>query len=282
MTWPDIPEWAEPNDLDADVLRDIRALRETDDFVAGHLVAAGALADEEPELAWQHARAARSKGGRIAVVRETVGLVAYRAGEWTEAIAELRAARRMGGGPGHLAILADCERALGHPERALEISRSPEAANLDPEAALEMLIVAAGARRDLGQLDAALALLDPETVTIPAGDAAKARLSYAYADALLASGDREAAVRWFARAADADEESTTDAADRLAELFDPDNDDAPVVSDVAERRRQQRGTRDRGRHRRDRCRGRTRGGGRRRRRERPPAPRGCRRRHPFQ
>ena len=175
------------------MLRDIRALRETDDFVAGHLVAAGALADEEPELAWQHARAARSKGGRIAVVRETVGLVAYRAGEWTEAIAELRAARRMGGGPGHLAVLADCERALGHPERALEISRSPEAAQLDPEAALEMLIVAAGARRDLGELNAALALLDPETVQIRVDDAAQARLYYAYADALLASGDQDAA-----------------------------------------------------------------------------------------
>ena len=211
------------------MLRDIRALRETDDFVAGHLVAAGALADEEPELAWQHARAARSKGGRIAVVRETVGLVAYRAGEWTEAIAELRAARRMGGGPGHLAVLADCERALGHPERALEISRSPEAAQLDPEAALEMLIVAAGARRDLGELNAALALLDPETVQIRVDDAAQARLYYAYADALLASGDRDAAARWFTRAADADEDGSTDAAERLADLTDPADIDPATV-----------------------------------------------------
>ena len=75
-------------------------------------------------------------------------MVAYRAGEWAEAIGELRAARRMGGGPGHLAVMADCERALGHPERAIELSRSAEAEQLDPEASAELTIVVAGARAD--------------------------------------------------------------------------------------------------------------------------------------
>ena len=84
-SWPDLPEWATPDELDTDVLRDLRGLsKDGAEFVAGHLVAAGSLADEEPELAWLHARAARARGGRIAVVRETVGLVAYRAGEWAK------------------------------------------------------------------------------------------------------------------------------------------------------------------------------------------------------
>ena len=141
-TWPELPEWATAEVLDLEVRRDLRGLsKEGADWVAAHLVAAGALADDEPEAAWHHARAARARGGRIGVVRETVGLVAYRAGEWAEAIGELRAARRMGGGPGHLAVMADCERALGHPERAIELSRSAEADDLDPDAAAELSIV---------------------------------------------------------------------------------------------------------------------------------------------
>ena len=162
--WPEVPEWAAPAELDPEVRRDLRSLsKDNADFVAGHLVAAGSLAEDDPDLAWMHARAARARGGRVAVVRETVGLVAYRAGEWAEAIGELRAARRMGGGPGHLAVIADCERALGHPERAIELSRSADAAALDPAAARELAIVAAGrarrprpARRGAGTAPAAV------------------------------------------------------------------------------------------------------------------------------
>ncbi|MDQ6657914.1 MAG: hypothetical protein M3Z00_06790 [Actinomycetota bacterium] len=183
--------------------------------MALHLVAAGTMADDEPELAWRHARAARSKGGRIAVVRETVGLVAYRAGEWAEAISELRAARRMGGGPGHLAVMADCERALERPEKAIELFRSAEADLLDPDGAIEMTIVAAGARADLGQLDAALVLLEGAGIRDQNADA---RLLYAYAD-LLEGSDREVeALEWFTKAYDADVEDDTDVADRIAEL----------------------------------------------------------------
>jgi tetratricopeptide (TPR) repeat protein len=198
------------------VKRDLRGLsKEGAEFVAQHLVAAGTLADEEPALAWRHARAARQKGGRIAVVRETVGLVAYRAGEWSEAIAELRAARRMGGGPGHLAVMADCERALGHPEKAIELSRSAEAAELDDDGAIEMTIVVAGARADLGQLDAAMVMLEEAGVT---QDGADARLLYAYADLLAGAGRTAEALNWFMKAYDADTEDDTDAADRITEL----------------------------------------------------------------
>ncbi len=221
-SWPDPPNWADPKELDKDVLRDLRGLsKEGAEYVALHMVAATGLAEEDPELAWRHARAARSKGGRIAVVRETVGLVAYRAGEWADAIAELRAARRMGGGPGHVAILADCERALGNPEKALEIARSPEAEQLDAEGAAELRIVVAGARADLGQVDAALAhLLQGPGFDLDNLEPYSARLYYAYADLLL-DADRDAeALEWFVRANDADEEEETDAEDRIAELLE--------------------------------------------------------------
>ncbi len=178
---------------------------------------AGMLAEEDPALAWRHARAARSKGGRIAVVRETVGLVAYHAGEWADAISELRAARRMTGGPGQLPVMADCERALGHPEKAIELSRSAEAADLDPSSAAELRIVVAGARADLGQLDAAIAHLEgalqPENI-----QPFTARLFYAYADLLLQAERRAEAVDWFMKAAEIDVDEETDAGERLTEL----------------------------------------------------------------
>lgn len=199
--------------------------------MANHLVAATAMAEDEPELAWHHARAARSKGGRIAVVRETVGLVAYRAGEWAEAISELRAARRMGGGPGHLPVMADCERAMGNPERAIELSRSAEADELDDDASLEMKIVVAGARADLGQTDAALVMLETSGVGDPDADP---RLLYAYADLLLGVERREEAIEWFLKAADADDEGDTDAEERVAELLGEQDADADAGAQHAD------------------------------------------------
>jgi tetratricopeptide (TPR) repeat protein len=231
-----VPEWASTVELDADVRRDLRGLsKEGAEFVGAHLLAAGVLADEDPELAWLHARAARSKGGRVAVVRETVGLVAYRAGHWAEAISELRAARRMGGGPGHLAVLADCERALGNPDKAIEISRSTEAEALDPAAAAELTIVTAGARADLGQIDAALVTLEAAGATGSAVEPWTARLQFAYADLLARAGRRREALDWFMRAYDADTEDETDAAERIAELAgepaEPDADPVPSSTD---------------------------------------------------
>jgi tetratricopeptide (TPR) repeat protein len=221
--WPEIPEWVDRRDLGGDVLADLRGLsKQGAEFVAGHLAAAAALADEEPELAWEHARAARSQGGRIAVVRETVGLVAYRAGQWSEAIAELRAARRMAGGPGQLAVIADAERALGHPERAVELSRAPEAAQLDAASTAELQIVTAGARVDLGQRDAALIALQTATRTVDPQAPFAFRLYYAYAALLQEAGRSDEAVEWFVRAADADADEESDALERVQALTETD------------------------------------------------------------
>ncbi|WP_395726622.1 hypothetical protein [Nakamurella sp.] len=215
-TWPELPDWATPDALDADARRDLRGLsKENAAWVAAHLVAAGTFADEDPETAWSHARAARARGGRIAVVRETVGLVAYRAGEWAEAIGELRAARRMGGGPGHLAVLADCERALGHPEKAIELARSQQAGELDDDGQIELATVVAGARADLGQIDAGLAHLEQFDVE---QRSRHPRLAYAYADLLDRAGRQPEALTWFIRAANADTDEDTDALERVESL----------------------------------------------------------------
>jgi len=192
--------------------------RDTADQVARHLVAAGQIIDEDSELALKHAIAARRLASRIAVVREAVGLAAYAAGDWTTAIAELRTYHRMTGRQTHLAELADCERALGRPERAIDLFRGADRDALDKGGSIELLIVAAGARGDLGQHDAAVAMLQVRELTADEDSEWAARLRYAYADALLAAGRRDEAREWFARAATADEDNLTDAAERLLEL----------------------------------------------------------------
>ncbi|MGA4732075.1 Replicase polyprotein 1ab [Micromonospora taraxaci] len=186
--------------------------------MARHLVATGQLIDDDPAEALAHALAARRLASRISAVREAVGLAAYHAGEWQTAIAELRTYHRMSGLQSHLAVLADCERALGRPERAIDLFRGADREKLDQAVAIELLIVAAGARGDLGQKDAAVAMLQVPDLTSEATVPWTARLRYAYADALLAVGRREEAREWFSRAADVDTEGETDAAERLLEL----------------------------------------------------------------
>nr|WP_232510770.1 Replicase polyprotein 1ab [Micromonospora maris] len=186
--------------------------------VARHLVATGQLIDEDPEQALAHALAARRLASRISAVREAVGLAAYHAGEWQTAIAELRTYHRMSGLQSHLAVIADCERALGRPERAIDLFRGADQEKLDRAVAIELLIVAAGARGDLGQRDAAVAMLQVRELTSDTAEPWTARLRYAYADALLAVGRRAEAREWFSRAAEVDADAETDAAERLLEL----------------------------------------------------------------
>ena len=216
---PALPPDIDPKQLSPEIRRELTTLdRINADMVAKHLVAAGELLDDDPQAALAHARAARARSGRIAAVREAVGIAAYHCGDWAQALAELRAARRMGSKSVLLPLIADCERGVGRPERAVELARSDEAARLTGDDADEMRIVAAGARSDLGQLDQALATLSTPPIDPSRTGQAAARLCYAYADTLLAVGREEEAVQWFLRAAAADIDGVTDAEDRVAEL----------------------------------------------------------------
>ena len=186
--------------------------------VAKRLVMIARYIDEQPELAWEHAQEALRSAGRLAIVREAAGLAAYHAGNYAEALRELRAHRRVSGSDEHWPVMADCERGMGRPEKALQMAGAPEVKNLTRAQAVEMRIVAAGARADLGQLDAAVVTLQCRELSMNSKDAWAARLKYAYADALLSVGRNEEALTWFNKAVEADTEGLTDAADRVAEL----------------------------------------------------------------
>ncbi|WP_344840081.1 hypothetical protein [Actinocorallia longicatena] len=230
-----IAEGVTGEELDPEAREELRTLpKELALLVAKHLVMAGQLVDDDADLAYKHAKTARRLASRVGVVREACGLAAYHAGAWSEALSELRAARRLPGREGlYLAILADCERGLGRPERALDITRSPEAAELPKEERIELKIVESGARRDLGQFDAAVVVLEMAELKDRRLRPWSARLFYAYADALVEAGRPEESKEWFLRAAAADRDEETDAAERYAELdglsiIDAETEDTPA------------------------------------------------------
>ncbi len=184
--------------------------------MARYLVAAGMA--EDPEQGYEYAQAAKRLAARVGVVREATGIAAYQAGRWAEALAELRAARRMTGSEDYVPLMADSERALGRLDRALALIREAGASTLDRATQIELRIVESGIRRDQGLAEAAVIALQVPELTSGRLRPWSARLFYAYADALLAAGRTEEAREAFARAAAIDADGETDAADRLDEL----------------------------------------------------------------
>lgn len=216
---PPIPEEITGRELDRSLQAQLKSLPDKLALrVARHLVAAGQLLESEPRTAYEHTLAARARASRLAVVREAVGEAAYAAGEYAEALAELRAAKRMNGVQDYVAIMADCERALGRPDRALALVKNAPREKLAPALLAELTIVEAGARRDRGELDAALRTLESSHLLSKSREPWVARLRYAYADALLEAGRPTDALTWFHRTEAVDADAQTDAVERAAAL----------------------------------------------------------------
>ena len=211
---PIIPEGITGEELDKVTRGDLLTLSaENAKIVSQHLACVNAFADSDPEIAHEHAQAAVRHAGRVAVVRETAGYAAYRVGKFDVAIKDLKAAFRINGDVSIWPVLADCERGLGRPRKALELAGAPEAKKLAKEQAVELRIVAAGARRDLGEFDAAVVTLQTNDLNTE-NDSWAIRLRYAYADALAAAGRNDEAKKWFKKCADLDLDESTDASER--------------------------------------------------------------------
>ncbi|MBQ1100909.1 tetratricopeptide repeat protein [Streptomyces sp. b94] len=214
-----IPEEVTGDEIDKDVRQELQSLPKTlAEDVARNLVMVARLLDEDPEAAYAYSKIALRLASRVAAVREAGGFAAYANQKYSEALAEFRAARRMTGSVELWPVMADCERGLGRPEKALDMAGAPEVHKLDKAGQVEMRLVAAGARRDMGQLDAAIVTLQSPELASNSVQPWTARLRYAYADALLAAGREQEAREWFAKAVESDRDGSTDASDRLAEL----------------------------------------------------------------
>jgi hypothetical protein len=207
--------------------------------VAGHLVVAGTLVDDDPRTALAHARAARDRASRVAAVREAVGVAAYHAGDYAEAAREIRAYRRMSGDTGYRAVLADCERALGRPEVALRLVAEGLTEAPDADEVVELRLVESGARRDLGEDAAARLVLEAELGGRPTPSSLSGagpvllRVASAYADLLEDQGDDDQAVEWWTAIAAADPDDVVGAVGRLGIEF-ADLDDETLVDETLE------------------------------------------------
>lgn len=203
---PEIDPDVTGKELDRVTRAQLRNLEDLNaEWVSKHLVMAGRLIDDDPELAMEHALAASRRGGRMALVREAVGLTAYAAGRYGDALREFRTFRRITGSNEHLPVMVDCERGLGRPEKALEAARGEEADELDTAGKVELAIVVSGARNDLQQYEAAVTALEIPQLDPNRAFSFSPRLFRAYSDALENVDRTQEASGWRRRANVAEE-----------------------------------------------------------------------------
>ncbi|MCB0917573.1 MAG: Replicase polyprotein 1ab [Actinobacteria bacterium] len=187
------------------------------DKIAAHIIMVGRYLDSDPELAVQHGKRAYDLAPRVPAIREIYALAAYRAGDWRAAIREARTVRRMRGDDSWLPIIADCERGLGRPERAVaQLSDLP--GELDDAVLAEAGIVLSGAQHDLGDEQAALAAFDDGLLRTGQNQVWAARYRYAYSEQLRRMGEVNEANKWLQLAIATDPDNETGALDRLEEV----------------------------------------------------------------
>ncbi|MGO1623218.1 tetratricopeptide repeat protein [Flaviflexus sp.] len=162
---------------------------------------AGSLMDDNPELAYEHAKAAYRRASRIDIVREALGLTAYANEKYGEALRELRTYRRMSGDISHAYLEADCERGMGKPDRAVKYLEDINLQELEPAAQIELALVVSGAYADLEESEKGLKLI--ETLKVDTfSEEMRAPVELVRAERLRELGREEEAVaveaRWSA------------------------------------------------------------------------------------
>lgn len=154
---PKMPKGLEWFMLSKDDKERLRGLsKEHAENIGLHLLAAYALEETDPDQALAHAQWVARQASRVDISRETLALIAYRQGNYKLALKEFRTAYRMNGYLDYLPFIADCERGLGNPKKAIEEATSPEGKALRGESKAEMFLVYAGAFADLGMINQAI------------------------------------------------------------------------------------------------------------------------------
>lgn len=147
---PKMPKGIEWSMLSTDDRERLRGLsKEHAENIGLHILAAYTLEESDPELALEHAKWVAHQASRIDFARETLAFVAYRQGDYKLALREFRTAFRMNGFLDYLPFIADCERGMGEPKKAIETAMSDDAKYLRGESKAEMFLVYAGALGDL-------------------------------------------------------------------------------------------------------------------------------------
>lgn len=154
---PKMPKGMEWSMLSKDERERLRGLsKEHAENIGLHILAAFALEESDPELALEHAKWVARQASRIDFARETLAFVAYRQGDYKLSLREFRTAYRMNGFLDYLPFIADCERGVGEPKKAVELALSDEGKQLHGAPKVEMFLVYAGALGDLEMWDKAI------------------------------------------------------------------------------------------------------------------------------
>ena len=157
---PKMPKDIEWSMLSTDDRERLRGLsKEHAENIGLHILAAYTLEERDPELALEHAKWVAHQASRIDFARETLAFVAYRQGDYKLALREFRTAFRMNGFLDYLPFIADCERGMGEPKKAIETAMSDDAKYLRGESKAEMFLVYAGALGDLELWDKAIEIV---------------------------------------------------------------------------------------------------------------------------
>lgn len=186
--------------LPRDVIREIRHIAHFGRATAVEAdVAAAYRAIDEDRLDDAVELLARAKyhAPRSPSIRELSGLVHYHRGAWREAARELAAYRRLSGRSNQDPVYADAIRAMGRPERAVEVLEALDPNEVSEEVYVEALVVAAGALRDLGRPAEAVELLRKGPLHPPQVRPHHLRLWYSLADALEDASKRGEARAWW-------------------------------------------------------------------------------------
>lgn len=179
--------------------------------------AAAAFAAEDFAEAVRLGEQSKHMALRSSVARELLGLAYYRLEKWKEAARELSAFRRISGSTDQNPVIADAYRAMGRPDKAVELCDEMGAGSTTPAIFFEGTIVAAGALADQKRLDEAIARLERLELNPEVAEEHHLRAWYTLADLLERRGRFTQARDLFGAVAAADADAT-DAPDRAARL----------------------------------------------------------------
>jgi tetratricopeptide (TPR) repeat protein len=160
-----------------------------------------AVSSGAAETALRAAERAKGAAPHAPSVREALGLILYEMGDYKRALGELQAFRRMTGERSHDPRIADCYRALGRPERAVELLEDLDRTTVDEEVWIDALVVRAEATSETGNHPGAVAVLSLGPLDATEIHDRHRRLWYAYADMLSRAGRAEESRTWFRRLA---------------------------------------------------------------------------------
>lgn len=204
-----------PRDINQEV-RQVARLK-ADEVLALLGRAVELLARGDSRQAVKEAERAKRLAPRSSSVREVLALGLYEQERYREALTEMQAYKRVTGRSDQNHIIADCYRALGQPQKAVQFADEAVRGRVSDESRAEAVVVGAAALADMGKIDQALAMLHRFSTKTDVGREYDLRVWYVTGDILERAGrPADAAVEF--RKIVRHDSGAFDAAERLAAL----------------------------------------------------------------